>query len=427
MQILNNPVKSNWPELVKRPDLGHQEVHDSVSEILRQVKDEGDSALRKYGKLFDNYEQVTFQVSEQEIQTSAANLSKDLISAIDQAAKNIAHFHSSQQERAQIVETMPGVKCWRQSRPIERVGFYAPAGSAPLFSSVLMLGVPARIAGCKEMVLCAPPSPAQDEFTINPVIAYCAKLLEIREVYAIGGAQAIAAMAYGTESIARVHKIFGPGNRYVTCAKQIVSSQGVAIDLPAGPSELLVIADDSCNPEFVAADLLSQAEHGEDSQVVLLASSKEVLDQVLSAIDGQITRLDRQTIARAALEKSLAITFSELGEAIEFTNLYAPEHLILATRTPHSLTDFIINAGSVFLGHYTPESAGDYASGTNHTLPTAGHAAALSGVSLDSFVKKLTFQEITKEGLTGLAPTILTMAEAEGLEAHKEAVKIRIK
>ena len=427
MQIFINPEKGIWPELIRRPAEEDESVLETVKSVLRDVQSRGDEALREYSQKFDNFEAYDFKVSQDEINASEGNISSELISALDLALKNIGKFHKSQEEKSIIVETSPGVRCWRSARAIEKIGLYIPSGSAPLFSTVLMLGVPAKIAGCSDIILCTPPYENNLGLTIHPAISYCCKLLGISQVYALGGAQAIAAMAYGTASVPKVNKIYGPGNRFVTAAKKLVSMQGIAIDIPAGPSELLVIADQTANPEFVACDLLSQLEHGEDSQVILLTNQKDFLDQILSALDGQITRLDRQQIARTALEKSNAIVFDSLQDAVAFSNCYAPEHLILAVREPHRVSEHIINAGSVFLGNFTPESAGDYASGTNHTLPTGGFAATLSGVSLDSFVKKITFQEISEQGLQTIAGAVETMAEAEGLDAHREAVRIRLK
>ena len=426
MKTLNNPDRSTWKELIKRPSSDNTQVAASVREILADVKAHGDSAVKKYAALFDKVEKESFQVSAEEIDNSEKQVSEDLKKAIATAVLNIKKFHEAQADKTTVIETTSGVRCWRKSLPIEKVGLYVPAGTAPLFSTVLMLAVPARIAGCKEIVVCTSPSTYGDHL-IHPAIAYCCKILGINKVFAIGGSQAIAAMAYGTETVPAVNKIFGPGNQYVTAAKLLLNQSGVAIDMPAGPSEVLIIADDTANPAFVAADLLSQAEHGEDSQVILLAKSQDFIDKTLSFLDEQITGLERQTIARPALENSSAIVFESLSDAMDFSNLYAPEHLILAVASPNNVADYVVNAGSVFLGNYTPESAGDYASGPNHTLPTNGHASAYSGVSLDSFVKKVTFQEITKEGLKNLSFAIETMAEAEALEAHMEAVKIRLR
>lgn len=426
MKLFINPPREVWKDLAERPLEGDPEVESAVREILQQVKTKGDAALKELAAKFDGYNQETFIVDEPELEQASQKVAPSLKDAIDRAVENIGKFHKAQEEKISLVETLPGVKCWRESRPIESVGLYIPSGSAPLFSSLLMLGIPALIAGCQEIVVCTPPARSGDG-KINPIIAHCCSVLGLKTVYALGGAHAIAAMAYGTESVPKVRKIFGPGNRFVTEAKKQISNGAAAIDLLAGPSELLVIADESANPDFVAADLLSQAEHGEDSQVILIAASEALLNSVLSALDEQITRLDRQVIARQALERSRAIVFSELSDAVQFANFYAPEHLIIATREPHNVSQYVQNAGSVFLGHYSPESAGDYASGTNHTLPTNGLAAVHSGVSLDSFVKKITFQEITSAGLKTLAPTIETMAEGEGLDAHKEAVTIRMR
>ncbi len=425
MKIVIDPPKTGWKKYIKRPSSDNSDVFRAVSEIMQAVKNDGDVALKKYSLQFDKSRKENFLVPKSELEDAKNHVSEDLRKAVNTALVNIKIFHESQIEKTNIIETVRGVKCWRKSVAIDKVGLYIPSGSAPLFSTVLMLAVPARIAGCREIVLCSPPY-LNDNFSINPAIAYCADLLGISQVFCLGGAQAIAAMTYGTDKIPAVNKIFGPGNQYVTAAKIIASQNGVGIDMPAGPSEVLIIADDKANPKFVAADLLSQAEHGEDSQVILLAQSKEFVDKTFAFLDEQITRLERQSIARVALENSTAIVFETLTDAVDFSNLYAPEHLILAVAEPYGISEYIINAGSVFLGAYTPESAGDYASGTNHTLPTNGYASSCSGVSLDSFIKKITFQHITKDGLENLSFTIETMAEAESLEAHKEAVRVRL-
>jgi histidinol dehydrogenase len=363
-------------------------------------------------------------VDAKELKQSEAKITNELKNAIDQAYDNILKFHLTQQEEVKEVETMPGVKCWRKSIPLDRVGFYIPGGTAPLFSTVLMLGVPAMVAGCKDIVLCTPVS---KEGIIHPAVLYAASKVGIKHICKVGGAQAIAAMAYGTETVQKVSKIFGPGNQYVTAAKQLVQLSGTAIDMPAGPSEVCVIADSSARPDYVAADLLSQAEHGVDSQVLLISDSAELIEQVNLALETQLNELSRKEIAQKALQNSKAILVANLDEAMSISNLYAPEHLIIASNNAITYGDQVINAGSVFLGHLTPESAGDYASGTNHTLPTNGYAKAYSGVSVDSFVKKVTFQQITEEGIRNLGKTVITMAEAEGLDAHANAVKIRIK
>lgn len=418
------PAAPYWAELVKRPVKDLAELEPGIMETFSLVQAEGDAALRQLAEKFDGVKLADLLATQEEITTSEPKLSLELKGAILQAYSNIQLFHSQQEETLRPVETMPGVLCWRRSVAIEKVGLYIPGGTAPLFSTLLMLGVPARIAGCREVILCTPPS---KEGTIHPAILYTASLLGITKVIKAGGAQAIAAMAYGTESVPAVSKIFGPGNQYVTVAKQLVNKAGVAIDLPAGPSEVLVMADDSANPAFVAADLLSQAEHGADSQVVLLTTSEDFLEKVSAELEVQLAALPREVFAAKALENSLAIVLKDSKEMLAFSNLYAPEHLILAVQDYETLADGVVNAGSVFLGNYTPESAGDYASGTNHTLPTNGYARAYSGVSLDSFVKKITFQHISPEGLKSIGRTVEVMAEAEGLQAHKNAVSIRLK
>jgi histidinol dehydrogenase len=418
------PAPGEWPEMLKRPAMEAISLHETVRVILKTVQEKGDQALKDYGKRFDlaNLEQVI--VSEEEVERATDQVSASLKEAIRQAAKNIHTFHESQVMHEDKTETMPGVVCWREARPIEKVGLYIPGGTAPLFSTVLMLAIPAQIAGCSEIILCSPPNKKSE---IHPAILYAARLAGVHRIVKAGGAQAIAAMAYGTESVPRVSKIFGPGNQYVTAAKQLVSLDGVAIDMPAGPSEVAVIADSSAKPEFVAIDLLSQAEHGNDSQVVLIATSESMVDEVEIAIDRLLNELSRGEYMRNSLLHSKAIVVESLKEAANISNAYCPEHLILAVDDPYTLAAEIINAGSVFMGHYTPESAGDYASGTNHTLPTNGAAAAYSGVSLDSFIKKITFQDISREGLNVLGPIVEILAEAEELTAHKMAVTLRLK
>lgn len=424
MRKIINPSQEQWPELVKRPTKNLNELEPGILESFRQVQERGDAALLELAEKFDGVKLDNLLVSQEEIGEAEAKLPVELKEAILQAYSNIQVFHTQQAEPMQQVETMAGVTCWRKSVAIEKVGLYIPGGTAPLFSTLLMLGVPARIAGCRELVLCTPPS---KDGSVHPAILYIASLLGVTRVVKAGGAQAIAAMAFGTESVPAVYKIFGPGNQYVTVAKQLVSKAGVAIDLPAGPSEMLVIADESANPAFVAADLLSQAEHGPDSQVVLLTNSEDFLDRVEDELEKQLAVLPREAFASKALGNSLGLVFDSVAEMLDFSNLYAPEHLILSILNFEEALDSIVNAGSVFLGNYSPESAGDYASGTNHTLPTNGYARAYSGVSLDSFVKKITFQHITPEGLQNIGGTIETMAAAEGLEAHKNAVTIRLK
>ena len=423
IQVFKNPKKDQWQDLAKRPTLKQQALDDVVIDILKDVKTNKDSALRKYAKKFDNVSLESFEVTSSEIEFAKKQISKPLKDAIKLARKNIATFHASQKDNEKIIETSNGVQCWRKSVAIEKIGLYIPGGSAPLFSTILMLGVPAKLAGCKEIALCTPPD---KEGNINPAILYTANLVGITKIYKVGGAQAIAAMAYGTETIPQVYKIFGPGNQYVTKAKELIQQEGLAIDMPAGPSEVLVIADHSSNPEFIAADLLSQAEHGEDSQVILLSDDEDIINKTNTELLIQLRQLPRQKIATEALKNSRAILLDTIAECIEFSNLYAPEHLIFATDDAFSYTKEITNAGSVFLGKYSCESAGDYASGTNHTLPTNGFAKNYSGLSLDSFVKKITFQNINKEGIQTIGPAIELMAEAEDLFAHKNAVTVRL-
>ena len=423
MKNYNNPPPSEWASLTNRPLTNHDDLVDSVNTIIRDVKLNGDDALIKYAKKYDDAELDSLAVSTNVIEAAADKVSRELKQAIQLAYNNITKFHSTQLVDEEIIETMPGVKCWRKSVAIQKVGLYIPGGSAPLFSTVLMLGIPALIAGCSEIVLCTPPN---NKGLIDSSILYAANLVGIKKIYKVGGAQAIAAMTFGTTTIPAVYKIYGPGNQYVTKAKEILQLQGVAIDMPAGPSELLVVADTSCNPKFVAADLLSQAEHGVDSQVILLSDSAEVINICLSEIDIQIQNLPRQSIALEALRQSKSIVFNTINDAFNFSNIYAPEHLIIASANASIYVDKIVNAGSVFLGNYSCESAGDYASGTNHTLPTNGNAKSYSGVSVDSFVKKITFQEITDKGIMNIGRTIEVMAEAEGLMGHKNAVTIRL-
>lgn len=414
------PKKKAWTALLERPTQSPELLRSRCEEIFSEVTRNGDKALYEYTKKFDQTQINSLKVSQKTINGAGKQLSKPLKDAIKVAATNIRTFHQRQQQEKEIITTSPGVHCWRETRPIEKVGLYIPGGSAPLFSTVLMLAIPAGIAGCRHIVLCSPPP-------IHPAILYAAKLTGVTDVFTLGGIQAIAAMSTGTESVPKVDKIFGPGNQYVTAAKQLAQFQGVAIDMPAGPSEVLVIADKSANPDFVAADLLSQAEHGPDSQVILLTDDKKMSKAVAKAIDKQSSTLPREAIIREALHNSKAIVLPDIRTCIDFSNAYAPEHLILATRDPDTLIPHIQHAGSVFLGHYSCESAGDYASGTNHTLPTNGYARSYSGVSLDSFVKKITFQHLSAKGLKKLGPHIEIMAEAEQLMAHKAAVSIRLK
>lgn len=424
MQVIKYPSKENWNDIIQRPTQSLETIEQKVIPILQEVKLSGDVALKHYSKLFDGVETDTFLVTEEETNVAVKSISEELKEAISIAYRNIHSFHQHQQGTVEIVETMTGVECWRKSVGIEKVGLYIPGGSAPLFSTVLMLAVPAQIAGCSEIILCSPPDKSGN---IHPAILYTANLCGIKKIFKVGGAQAIAAMAYGTETIPQVYKIFGPGNQYVTAAKQLVNKDGVAIDMPAGPSEVLVIGDDEARPDFIAADLLAQAEHGADSQVIFVTTEEAYLNLVHFAIDQQLKNLPRKMVTEKALENSKMILVKDLEEAIEFSNAYAPEHLILQTRNAEELAEKVIHAGSVFIGHYTPESVGDYASGTNHTLPTNGFARAYSGVSLDSFVKKITFQKITKEGLQNIGRTVEVMAANEELDAHKNAVSIRLK
>jgi histidinol dehydrogenase len=424
MKTYINPSRDQWKTLVQRPELELDYLDSTVKNIIARVKKSGDYALKEFSEQFDKAKFDNLQVSKEEIQQAIQSTSAELKAAIQAAYQNIFKFHEAQQTPVLSVETMPGVICERRSVAIEKVGIYIPGGSAPLFSTVLMLGVPAKIAGCKEMILCTPPA---SDGSINPAILFTASLVGVTKIFKVGGAQAIAALAYGTETIPAVDKIFGPGNQYVTKAKQLVSMDGVAIDMPAGPSEVLVYADAQANPTFVAADLLSQAEHGTDSQVVLVTNSTELITKVSSEIDAQLKNLPRQEIAEECLKNSLSIQFDDLNNGFDFINAYAPEHLIINASNARELTNRVVNAGSVFIGEYTPEAAGDYASGTNHTLPTNGFARAYSGVSLSSFQKHITFQEITSDGLSALGPIVETMAAAENLIGHKNAISIRLK
>lgn len=423
MNIVEYPPQHQWPALLARPVMNLQEIEKIVAPVLQQVKLSGDQAVKTYTHQFDKVELADIQVSAAEIQEAHQLVNPELKAAIELARANIQKFHKTQQPSIQKVETQPGVVCWRKNVAIEKVGLYIPGGTAPLFSTVLMLGIPAQLAGCKEVVLC---TPANRSGKIHPAILYTADILGINKIFKVGGAQAIAAMAYGTESIPAVYKIFGPGNQYVTAAKQLINKEGIAIDMPAGPSEVAIYADEKANAAFVAADLLSQAEHGRDSQVILVSQSKKLLTAVQEEISRQLAQLPREAVATQALENSKAILVKTEKEAIDLLNEYAAEHLILAIENAELVAEQIINAGSVFLGHFTPESAGDYASGTNHTLPTNGFAKAYSGVSLDSFVKKITFQQITLAGLQHIGPAIEAMATAEELIAHKNAVSIRL-
>jgi histidinol dehydrogenase len=421
--FVENPPKADWSKILARPNPGGADITAIVADILTEVKNRGDRAVIEYNTRFDGYSKDNFEVSAQEMKEAITILPDNLKEAIIQASKNITLFHKKQLVDQQPVETMPGVLCWRKSVPIEKVGLYIPGGTAPLFSSVLMLGIPANIAGCKEIILCSPP---QKDGNIHPAILFAAHITGITRIFKVGGAQAIAAMAFGTDTIPAVYKITGPGNRYVTEAKQMITKYGIAIDMPAGPSEVLVYADEGANPSFVAADLLSQAEHGEDSQVVLICPHRAFFDLVEIEIEKQLKVLPRREIAIKALENSVAIAMNDSSLAMDLINDYAPEHLIMALRNPTDFVKDIRNAGSVFLGDFTPEAAGDYASGTNHTLPTNGFAKAFSGVSVDSFIKKITFQQVSPIGLELLGPVVATMAAAEQLEAHRQAILIRL-
>ena len=424
MQTFINPGREKWAEIIERPKINDAELKFIVADILKDVKENGDSAIKKYCLQFGKVLLEDLKVSNAEIDDAVNLVEEDLKDAIQLAKNNIEKFHTSQKNEEQKIETSKGVLCWRKSVAIEKVGLYIPGGTAPLFSTLLMLGIPAVMAGCKEIVIC---NPSDTNGNINPVILYTAQLLGLKNIYKVGGVQAIAAMAYGSDSITKVYKIFGPGNQFVTCAKQMINMDGVAIDMPAGPSEVAVYADESCDPSFVASDLLSQAEHGVDSNVLLVASSESIVEKVKEEISVQIKELSRKNIAETALSKSNLIVMQNVDEAFRLLNEYAAEHLILATDNASQLSEKIINAGSVFLGNYSPESVGDYASGTNHTLPTNGYAKAYSGVSLDSFVKKITFQKLSKEGLKNIGNAVELMAAAEGLDAHKNAVSIRLK
>ena len=423
MKVFNEPSINEWASILARPTIDAAQLHDKVNAIIKEVVVGGDNAIKKLTLQFDGISINELKVPAEKIAAAENLISAALKTAIQLAKVNIEIFHNSQIQKVERIETMPGVWCWRKSVGIEKVGIYIPGGSAPLFSTVLMLGIPAKMAGCKEIVLCTPHNEQGD---IHPAILYAASLVGVTAIYRVGGAQAIAAMAYGTKTIPKVHKIFGPGNQYVTAAKQLVQQNGMAIDMPAGPSEVCVWADENAIPSFVAADLLSQAEHGPDSQVILVANHKAIVDAIQLEIDLQLIILPRKDIAVKALANSKAIILSNQDQAIDLINAYAPEHLILAVDNALQIADKIINAGSVFIGNYSPESVGDYASGTNHTLPTNGHANAYSGVSLDSFVKKITFQQLTERGLMNIAPTVIEMAEAEGLQAHSNAVSVRL-
>lgn len=423
MILINYPDRDQWPEILQRPALDTANLFDTVQSIIDRVKKEGDKAVLTYESMFDKVELDTFIVSDEEIAEAEALVSVELKAAIYLAKKNIETFHAAQRFEGKKIETIAGVTCWQKAVGIEKVGLYIPGGTAPLFSTVLMLAVPAKLAGCKEIVLCSPPG---RDGKIHPAVLFAARVAGVSKIYKAGGVQAIAAMAYGTESVPKVYKIFGPGNQYVTAAKQLVSLRDVAIDMPAGPSEVEVLADETANPVFVAADLLSQAEHGVDSQAMLITTSEKLQKEVMYEVERQLGCLPRRDIASKALANSKLILVKNIKEALEITNVYAPEHLIVQTKDYQTIAEQVVNAGSVFLGPLSPESAGDYASGTNHTLPTNGYAKAYSGVSLDSFIRKITFQEISPEGMRAIGPAIEVMAANEQLDAHKNAVTVRL-
>ena len=423
MKIYNNPERKSWKALCERPQLELDYLDSAVKNILNRVKKSGDSAIRELTKQFDKVELENLLVTEKEINTAGDQLSIELKTAIQTAVENISKFHASQKRESFSVETSKGVTCWRKAIPITHVGIYIPGGTAPLFSTVLMLAIPAKLAGCSEIILCSPPDATGN---INAAILYAASITGINKIFKVGGAQAIAAMAYGTETIPQVYKIFGPGNQFVTKAKQLVSNEGIAIDMPAGPSEVLVLADKDANASFIAADLLSQAEHGKDSQVMLVVSDEMKLNEVQIEIEKQVNDLPRKEIALKVLSNSRAIYFPSLEDSFDFINAYAPEHLIINTDNAEADAEQVINAGSVFIGKYAAEAIGDYASGTNHTLPTNGYARAFAGVSLESFIKYITFQKVSENGLRNIGPVVEKMAEVEALQAHKQAVTIRL-
>ena len=423
MKTLNYPAERKWPQLAERSAIKQARLMELVDKVFYDIRKKGDKAVLKYARQFDRFSADDFTVDHETIEAASQQVSERLKQAIALAKSNIEKFHFSQKEEIVKVETSPGVVCWREARPIEKVGIYVPGGTAPLFSTVLMLAIPAKIAGCKEIVLCSPPG---KEGAIHPAILYAANLAGVTRIFAVGGIQAIGAMSFGTKSVPKVEKIFGPGNQYVMTAKHAAQYYGTAIDMPAGPSELLVVADETCRPSFVAADLLSQAEHGPDSEVILLSDNKKVVKEINKELDIQLANLPRKEMAEKALKNSRAILFKDVETCIRFSNVYAPEHLILAVENPVLRSREVTSAGSVFLGNYSCESAGDYASGTNHTLPTSGYAKAYSGVSLDSFIKKITFQQLSEEGIVGIGVAVETMAEAEELFAHKNAMTLRL-
>lgn len=424
MKQISHPPRDRWPELVRRPSIDTDTLEASVRNILLQVRQRGDQAVLEYSRRFDQFQGDQLKVREDELRQAESRLEPSLVQSILLAADNIRRFHGARLTPDVNIDTMPGVTCWTRRVPLQRVGIYIPGGTAPLFSTVLMLGLPAALVGCPDVILCTPPAP---DGSIHPAILFAARTCGIRNIYRVGGAQAIAAMAYGTASIPAVDKIVGPGNRYVTVAKQLVSQEGVGIDFPAGPSEVLVVADDTADPAFVAADLLSQAEHGADSQVILVALSETLGLRVQAEVEQQLANLPRREVATQALANGYVVTFADESTAMDFANAYAPEHLILNTMQPDRLAEKVVNAGSVFLGAYSPEAAGDYASGTNHTLPTSGHARLYGGISCASFAKEITFQRLTREGLQALGPAVEEMASAERLEAHRRAISIRLR
>lgn len=422
MKTIQNPKKEDWAELLKRPTRTFKDIETTVDDIFKNIQQSGDDAVLRYTSMFDGVDLKSFKVSTAEIQKAQAQVSDELKSAIQLAKSNIHKFHQAQKTEPVKVETQPGVTCWQAKKPIQKVGLYIPGGTAPLFSTILMLAVPAKIAGCSEIVLCTPPD---KDGNINPVTLYTAQLCGIDKIFKVGGIQAIGAMTFGTETIPKVYKIFGPGNQYVTVAKQVATTFDVAIDMPAGPSELLVMADETANPEFVASDLLSQAEHGFDSQVVLVSTDEATIDKVKIAIENQLKELPRKEMASKAIDNSKFVLVKDQTAALELIDFYGPEHFIVSTKDDEFFVENINNAGSVFIGKYTPESAGDYASGTNHTLPTNGYAKQYSGVNLDSFNKAITYQKITQEGIQHIGKAVELMAEAEGLQAHKNAMTLR--
>ncbi|MCM4158972.1 histidinol dehydrogenase [Antarcticibacterium flavum] len=423
MNKIYNPTREEWSSLLQRPTQTVEDIEATVKEVFAEIQSKGDIAIKKYTRLFDGVSFEKLKVSEAEIEEAAAGVSRELKDAIQLAKDNIEKFHAAQQTGKVEVTTSKGVNCWQEKRPIQKVGLYIPGGSAPLFSTILMLATPANLAGCKEIILCTPPD---KEGNINPAILYTAALCGVTSIFKIGGIQAIGAMAFGTETVPAVYKIFGPGNQFVTVAKQLATRYNVSIDMPAGPSELLVVADDTANAAFVASDLLSQAEHGGDSQVILVSTSKALIEAVEQEVEQQLQELPRKEIATRAIDNSRLIYVENDRQALDLINEYGPEHFIICTANEEFYVDGIMNAGSVFIGNFTPESAGDYASGTNHTLPTNGYAKQYSGVNLDSFLKSMTFQKITEEGMSTIGPSIERMAEAEGLQAHKNAVSLRL-